>query len=196
MNKSFFCLAVVLFPTVALAQVLTTADILGAGKQAVMLSENHLYDTNVDLNIVYAMYVRGLTSKADLYVSLGETHILGQDQAFVGVGGNLKLFIFKGNRVSLFGVASVPLHRRAESCIVLLNPAVVVSRALNTKISLYSGLNALVRVGPHGGDLFTPLENKVNVPIGAAITLGNWGVYAEADFGRLKAIGVALSRTL
>ncbi len=160
-----------------------------------MISENHLYDADVDSNIAYVMYVRGLTPRFDLYVSAGETHILGEDQAFVGIGGNLKLVSFRGNSVSLFGIASTPLHRRSEAALILLNPAVVISRTLTSRISLYSGLNALVRVSPHSDDLFTPLENKLNVPAGIAVTLGSWGVFAEADFGNIKAIGAGLSKT-
>jgi hypothetical protein len=67
---------------------------------------------------------------------------------------------FRGNSVSLFGIASMPPRRRSEAARILLNPAVVISRTLSSRISLYSGLNALVRVSPHSDDLFTPLENN------------------------------------
>jgi hypothetical protein len=194
MYKTLIALALLSISASASAQVLATADTLGKGKQAVMISENHLYDADVDLNIVYAMYIRGLTPRFDLYVSVGETHILGEDQAFVGAGGNIKLVSFAGNSVSLFAVASTPLHRRSEAAAVLLNPALVISRALGAKVSLYSGLNALVRISPHSDDVFSPLENKVNVPAGIAVTLGNWGVFAEADFGNIKAVGASMSR--
>lgn len=62
------------------AQVLTTAETLGRGSQAVMLSENHLFVDGVDLNIAYAQYVRGMSKRFDLYVSFGTTNIQGQNQ--------------------------------------------------------------------------------------------------------------------
>jgi hypothetical protein len=183
-----------LFAVSANAQVLTTAETIGEGKQLVAVSENHLYEGDVDLNIAYAMYVRGVTPRLDLFTAVGETHIFGEGQAWVGVGGNAKLFSVDKVSVSTFAMVSVPLHRFAESSTVLANPAVVVSRPINSKLSLYSGLNMLIPIGARARGLFTPPSNKLNVPLGASIALGNWGLVAEVDAGKLRAIGIMVSR--
>lgn len=195
MFKTIVVLIVLSVATLAEAQVLTTADTIGKGKQAIMLSENHLYDADVDLNVAYLMYIRGLTPRLDLYVSLGETNILGQDQVWVGLGGNARVLSVRGTSVSLFALASIPLHRQKESSTVLLNPAVVVSRMLNARVGIYTGLNVLVPVGARSRGLFTPPSNRLNVPAGVAVVVGNWMLLAEADLGKMKALGVGISRT-
>ncbi|MBX4191262.1 MAG: hypothetical protein KW804_00485 [Candidatus Doudnabacteria bacterium] len=159
------------------------------------ISENHQYEDGVDLNVAYVMYARGITPRLDLYVGVGETNIFGQDQAWMTVGGSAKLFSVRNYSVSLFALASVPLHRFDEASTVLFNPAVVVSRAVTSKLSLYSGVNVYVPIGARSRGPFTPSQNKLNYPIGALVVLGDdWGLAAEADFGKLKAIGIAVSR--
>lgn len=193
MNK-FLIVVFVLFATSARAQVLTTAETLGKGKQMVAVSENHLEDAGTGMNIAYVMYAKGLTSRFDLYTAVGETRLLGEGQAWVGIGGNAKLFSARKVSVSLFTLASVPLHRFSESSVVLLNTAVVVSRPVNSKLSVYTGVNTLVPIGKRDQGFFSPVDNKLNFPLGASIALGNWGITAEADLGKMKAVGVALSR--
>jgi hypothetical protein len=179
----------------AQAQVLTPADTLGKGRQAAMLSENALVLDGTQLNVAYAMYIRGLADGADVYVSVGETHLLGEHQAFVGVGGNAHLGKIAGNSISLFSIVSAPLTGRRTGSAWLVNPAIVVSRPLNGKITAYSGLNALIPVGSHSSRFFTPPETELNVPAGVSILLGDWGLAIEADVGKLRALGLALSRT-
>ncbi len=193
MNK-FLIVVFVLFATSAQAQVLTTAETLGKGKQMVAVSENHLEDAGTGINIAYVMYAKGLTNRFDLYTVVGETRLLGEGQAWVGIGGNAKLFSARKTSVSLFTLASVPLHRFSESSVVLLNTAVVVSRPVNSKLSVYTGVNTLVPIGKRDQGFFTPVDNKLNFPLGASVALGAWGITAEADLGKMKAVGVALSR--
>lgn len=195
MIKTITVLAVLFSAISAQAQVLTTADTLGRGKQAVVVSENELSDSGLGINVAYAMYIRGVSDKADLYVSVGETHLLGQDQAYAGIGGNAQLLHAKGISVSLFGLASMPLHKQDQACTVLANAAVVVSRALNSRVSIYSGLNTLIPIGARERGLFTPPSNRINVPAGAALTFGDWSIIAEADLGKLRAVGLALGKT-
>lgn len=195
MIRTFVVMIVLLVAVQASAQVLTTADTLGAGKNALMGSENALVMDGTQINIAYAMYVRGLTSSADLYLAAGETHLLGQRQAWLGIGGNVHLGKIAGNSISLFGVVSLPLTGRQVGSSVLINQALMVSRPLTDKVSLYSGINVLIPVGASTTRFFTPPETQANVPVGVSVTLGNWGLTAEADFGKLKALGVALSRT-
>ncbi len=193
--KKVLTLVFALLASSASAQVLTTAETLGKGKQMVVVSENHLDDAGTGINIAYAMYIRGLTSRFDLYTAVGETHLLGEGQAWAAVGGNAKLFSARKISVSLFTLASVPLHRFSEASPVLLNTALVVSRPISSKLSVYSGVNTLVPIGNRDQAFFTPAQNKLNFPLGASLALGNWGITAEADLGKMKAVGVALSRT-
>ncbi len=193
MNK-FLIIAFCLYATAASAQVLTTAETLGKGKQMVAVSENHLNDAGTGINIAYVMYAKGLTSRFDLYVAVGQTQLLGQGQAWAGVGGNAKLFSARKVSVALFTLASVPLHRFSESSVVLLNTALVVSRPISSKLSVYTGVNTLVPIGRRDQGFFTPVDNKLNFPLGASLALGNWGITAEADLGKMRAVGVALSR--
>lgn len=185
---------IALFAASAQAQVLTTADTLGQGKQAVMVSENHLDDAGLGINMAYAMYVRGLTSKFDLYVTIGQTRLLGEEQIWVSVGGNRQVLHVNKTSVSLFTTVATPIMRTREASILLLNPAVVISQALGPKISVYSGINTLVPIGQVSRGFFTPTDNRFNVPVGAVLTFGNWGLCTEADLGHLKALGIGLSR--
>lgn len=177
------------------AQVLTTAETIGSGTQALMLTENHLWVDGVELNIPYVQWVRGLHDRFDLYASVGATHIFDRDQAWIGVGGNLKLFHRGGTAVSLFNIVSTGLHRREESSTVLLNSAVVVSRKISNAVSVWSGVNALIPIGARDRGVFTPPTKKVNVPVGVGIFHGPWGLFMEVDIGRLKAVGFGLART-
>src|SRR3989344_410946 len=127
MFKLMATVIVLAFAVSVQAQVLTTAETLGQGKQALTVSENVQYDAGVDIKIAYVMYAKGLTPRFDLYVGVGETHILGQDQAWITAGWNAKLFVVNGYSVSFFTLASLPLHRVRASSTLLLNPAVVVS---------------------------------------------------------------------
>lgn len=194
MIKNLIAMLAVVCSTSAEAQVLATAEPLHKDEQLVMLAENVLADGDDKLNIAYALYAKNISRRFDAYVAAGTTHIDGEGQAQMGWGGNFQLFAFSDNAVSVFGMAWVPLHRRNEAATVLFNPAVIVSRALSPKVSLYTGVNSLIPVGKHEQDLFTPRKTKVNVPVGVALFLGRWGVNAEADFGNLKAVGVSVGR--
>ena len=94
----------------------------------------------------------------------------------------------------VFGLATIPLTHRDEACQVLLNPAVIVSAPLGTRLSVYSGVNALVPIGDRARGIFTPPSTKANAPIGATYAFGPWGVWGEADIGPLRAFGVGLTR--
>jgi hypothetical protein len=177
------------------AQVLTTAETLSKDKEAVMFSENRLFVGGDELNIVYIQYIRGLTTRFDFYASLGGTQIFGENQAWVGVGGNLRLFRMGKVNVSSFNILSVPVHRRSEASTVLLNSAIVMSRNITERFALYSGVNSLWPIGAKERGLFTPPTKKINVPLGTAISLGKWTVFTEADIGRLKAVGIGISKT-
>ena len=183
------------------AQVLTTAETLGRGKQAVLASENRIFVDGARLHLLVGQYVRGLTDRLDLYLVAGdtrtddETTTLVIDQAWLGIGGNWSLGQWKDFHASLFAVVSVPINRRDQASLVLANPAVVVSRTVvKDRLALYTGINALVPLGHRERGWFTPPDTKVNVPAGALIMLGKWGVFAEADIGHLKAIGLGLTR--
>jgi hypothetical protein len=195
MMRSAPFVLVALMAASAQAQVLTPADTLGKGKQAAMLSENALVLDDTQLNVTYAMYIRGLAANADAYVSVGETHLLGERQVFVGLGGNAHLGKIAGNSISLFSILSAPLTGRRIGSAWLVNPAIVVSRPLTAKITVYSGINAVIPVGSRSSRFFTPPETELNVPAGASILIGDWGLAIEADVGKLRAVGLALSRT-
>ena len=57
-----------------------------------------------------------------------------------------------------------------------------------------TGLNGLVPIGDRERGIFTPPSAKMNVPIGGTYAIGAWGLWAEADFGNLKAVGFGLTR--
>ena len=196
MKRIFTALVIALcLPAVAAGQVLTTAETLGRGTQAILVSENRLFIAGDELNIAYANYVRGITNRFDLYVSIGETHFSGEGQVWLGAGGNLGLVRAGRLNVSVFNIVSVPLHRRDEACTVLLNSAIVASWKVSDGLTLYSGLNSLWPIGVRERGFFTPTEKLVNIPAGAAIFLGKWAIFAEGDFGKLKAVGMGLGRT-
>ncbi|HXV26509.1 MAG TPA: hypothetical protein VD862_00560 [Candidatus Paceibacterota bacterium] len=178
----------------ASAQVLTPAETLGKGNDTFFLSENHLFVDGDRLNIAYAGYMRGVTERADVYGYAGVTHIFGEDQVWLGIGGNVRLFRYKGFTVSSFNVLSTGLHRRSESSTVLWNTAAVVSRNLSQSVSVWSGVNALLPLGNREQGLFTPPDYEWNVPVGASWLINDrFGVYGEVDFGHVTAVGVGLS---
>jgi hypothetical protein len=178
------------------AQVLATAETLGAGKSGMLLAENIIVpgDGVANLNNAFGQFARGLSNRFDLYLAAGATTTEGSTQAWVGGGGNLRLVRISKAAVSLFGIATVPLNRRDEACQVLLNPALIVSAPLGAKLSVYSGVNALVPIGDRARGIFTPPSTQVNAPIGAAYAMGSWGLWGEADLGPLRAFGVGLTR--
>jgi hypothetical protein len=189
LKTAFFFL---IFPACATAQVLTTASTVGKGTTVAMLSENHLFVDGTDLNIGYAQYIHGVTKTFDFYASVGTTNFAGENQEWVGAGGNLHLFQAAKFDVSLYSVVSVPVNRRNEASTVLLNSAVVVSREINKTLTLYSGGNGLFPIGAKERGFFTPTTRKLNVPAGAAISHGKWVLFFEGDIGRLKAVGVGV----
>jgi hypothetical protein len=176
--------------------VLTIGETLGRGKSGLLLSDNVISPGAgiPNLNIAYGMWAKGLTDRFDLYLSAGATTTEGATQGWLGGGGNLRLMRVKKVAVSLFGVASVPLNRRDEACRVLLNPALVASAPLGAKLTVYSGLNSLIPLGDRARGIFTPPSVKANVPIGATYAIGPWGLWGEADFGNLRALGLGLTR--
>jgi hypothetical protein len=178
------------------AQVLSIGETLGKGKSGLLLSDNVLVPGEgiPNLNLAYGEYARGLTDRFDLYVSFGGTTTEGTTQALVGGGGNLRLVRFRKVTLSLFTVASVPLNRREEACLVLLNPALIASAPLGAKLTVYSGVNGLVPIGDRARGIFTPPSTKINVPIGGTYAIGPWGLWGEGDFGNLRAFGVGLTR--
>ena len=177
------------------AQVLTTAETLGKGKAGLLLSHNvYVIGDGPNYNIAYVLWAKGLTDRYDLYLSAGESTTEGNTQIFVGGGGNLRLFRVKKVAVSLFSVASVALNRRDEACQVLFNPALVASVPIGPKLTVYSGLNGLIPIGDRARGIYTPTTAIANVPFGAAYAIGPWGLWGEADFGHLRAVGVGLTR--
>ena len=189
--------------TAAHAQVLTTAETLGTGKAGVLVSDNRIFVDGVRLHLVVGQYVRGLSDRFDLYLVAGTTRTDDESgtrvltQTWLGAGGNLSAGQWKGFRASVFGVVSAPVNRRDQACVILANPALVVSRTVvKDRLAIYSGVNALVPLGHRDRGWFTPPDTKVNVPAGALIMLGKWGDFAEADIGHLSALGFGLSRGL
>ena len=182
--------------SVAHAQVLTVGDTLGKGKNGVLLSDNVVYPGEgiPSLNIAYAMYARGLSKRFDLYLSAGETTTEHARQGWVGGGGNLHVLSAGRTSVSLFNVASVPLNRRSEASDVFLNTAVVASAPAGPRVMVYTGVNSLIPIGHRARGIVTPPETRINIPAGATVSLGPWGLWAEADIGSLHAFGVGLTR--
>jgi hypothetical protein len=177
----------------AAAQVLTTAETLGKGTQAVAVSWSRIYDSGEVLNIPYLTYSRGLSSRFDVYAMAGETFIADLNQGWVGLGANARIVRSEKVSVSVFAVASAPVERIQQSSTALVNAALLISRPIVGPVTLYSGLNALIPVGAISRGVFTPIENKVTVPIGSSFVLGKWNILAEADFGQLTSFGLALA---
>jgi hypothetical protein len=178
------------------AQVLTIGETLGKGKNGLLLTDNAIVPGEgiPNLNIFYGEYARGLSERFDLYVSVGETTTDGSTQAWIGGGGNTRLARAGKVTFSLFTVGSVALNHRDEACQLLFNPALVASVPVNKTLTLYSGVNSLIPIGDRERGIFTPPSNKVNVPIGATVALGPWGLWGEADFGTLNTFGIGLTR--
>ena len=185
-----------LLPRAIEAQVLTIGETLGKGKSGLLVSDNVLVpgDGIPNLNIAYAEFARGLSDRFDLYLSIGEATTDKTTQAFAGGGGNLRLVRVQKATISFFNIASVALTRRDEACQVLWNPALVASVPLSKALTVYTGLNGLIPIGDRERGIFTPPSTKVNVPIGATYAIGPWGLWGEADFGNLRALGLGLTR--
>ena len=183
-------------PRAIQAQVLTIGETLGKGKAGLLLSDNVIVpgDGIPNLNIAYAEFAKGLTDRFDLYLAVGETTTEGTTQGWIGGGGNLRLVRIQKVTLSFFSIASVALNRRDEACQVLWNPALVASVPLSTTFTVYTGLNGLIPIGDRERGIFTPPSAKANVPIGGTYAIGPWGVWAEGDFGNLKAVGFGLTR--
>lgn len=197
MIRTLLAAALVILTTAeAGAQVLSIAETLGKGKNGVLVSDNAIVpgEAVANLNIFYAEYARGLTDRFDLYLAAGETTTEGSTQGWLSGGGNLRLARFRKVSLSLFTVASVPLNRRDEACQLLLNPALIVSAPIGTKLSVYSGVNSLVPIGDRERGIFTPPSTKVMAPIGATYAVGSWGIWGEADFGTLRAFGIGVTK--
>jgi hypothetical protein len=177
-------------------QVLSTAETLGKGKSALLLSDNLVVPGEgiADLNIAFGQIAHGLTDRFDLYAVAGATTTDGSTQAWIAPGGNLRLIRIGKISASLFALATIPLTHRDQACTVLLNPALIVSAPLGARVSIYSGVNALVPIGNRARGVFTPPSTKTNVPIGGTYALGAWGLWAEADIGPLRAFGAGLTR--
>ncbi len=185
------------------AQILTTAETLGKGKSAVFFSENRIFVDGARLHIIVGQYLRGLSDHFDVYIAAGATRtddVTATNvitQGWIGGGGNWSVGEWNGFRMSIFGIVSTPFNSRDQASDVLANPAVVISRTVvKDRLALYSGVNALVPIGHREQGWFTPPDTKVNVPIGALIMLGKFGIFAEADIGHLSALGIGLSRGL
>jgi hypothetical protein len=196
LKKLLILLLALFIPYLANGQVLTTAETGGKNNQAVMLSENRIFVDGIQLNIAYAEYVRGLTKRFDLYASIGNTTIFGENQAWIGIGGNLHLFRVEKVDVSFFNVGSVPVQRPKNASTVLLNSAIVVSRGLTKSITAYSGVNGLFPIGAKERGFFTPTTKKLNVPVGAAISHKKWLIFIEADIGHLSSAGIGIAHSL
>jgi hypothetical protein len=176
------------------AQVLTTADTLGKGTQALFVSYNVLREGDARLNVGYGLYSLGLTSRFDVYAGIGQTHTDGKSQAWVAFGGNLNIFAGKNVSVSFLNVESIALNRSDEASVLLSNLAVVVSRRITSTVSIYTGLNAFIPIGSRSRGVFTPTDNEFNVPIGCSFSIGDWSLAVESDIGKLKAIGLGVTR--
>jgi hypothetical protein len=178
------------------AQVLTIGETLGKGKSGILLTDNVVVpgDDIPNLNIAYGEFARGLSDRFDLYLAAGATTTDGATQGWLGGGGNLRLVRIQKVTLSFFSIASVALNRRDEACQVLWNPALVASVPLSKTFTVYSGLNGLIPIGDRERGIFTPPSAKTNVPIGGTYAIGAWGLWAEADFGNLRAFGVGLTR--
>lgn len=195
MKSILFTIFGLLITVSSQAQVLSTADTLGKGKNLLAVSENHLEDAGVGINIAYLQYIKGVNRNLDLYLSIGQTDLLDESQQWIGLGWNAHMVSIKGVSVSFYTNTTIPLGNTQIGSAVLVNPAIVVSHSVNSRLTLYTGVNALVPIGSQSSRFFTPMTTKVNVPVGASVIFGNWGVVGEVDFGSQKAVGVALSRT-
>lgn len=179
----------------AMAQVLSTGPLGETGAQAVVLSENRLCADSDSLNVAYAQYVRGLSKRLDLYVSLGSTRIFQRDQMWIGVGGDAKLGRAMGLDLSVYHVSSFPIQRRHEAATVLADTAVIVSRDVRPWLTAYAGWNTLVPVGATRRGVFTPTRWAGNVAVGVALKRGkHFSLALEGDFGwHLSALGSGAS---
>jgi hypothetical protein len=195
MKNVLFTIIALLITASSQAQVLSTADTLGKSKNLLAVSENNLEDAGVGINIAYLQYIRGVSPNFDLYLSVGQTDLFDESQQWIGLGWNAHLLSVKGVSVSFYTNTTIPLSNSQIGSAVLVNPAIVVSHSVNSRLTFYIGVNALVPIGSQSSRFFTPMTTKVNVPIGASIVFGNWGLVEEVDLGKLKAVGVALSRT-
>ena len=193
-----FCIVAALFLVTlagnAGAQVLNVPQTLGAGNQSIFISENRLYIEGDQLNVAYGQYARGLNDRFDFCVATGQTRFGGRGQMYVAVGGNWNLFTWKKFSLSAYNMVSVPVTRRDEASLVLLNAMLVAGYRVNDRLALVSGLNSLWPIGKAEQGVFTPPDKKINVPVGAAVSFGKWTLFGEADVGRLSAWGVGLAR--
>lgn len=190
-------LASIFSTSVISAQVLTTPQTVGKGKQALGFTENRATTEGASSHAPYIVGVWGLSSNLDLYVEAGDTHAIGQDQAFGGVGGNLHLLKIKKFDFSLYGIVTTGFHRRSEASTVFADGALLGGYQINANWAFYTGLNTFAPIGATNNKLFTPGNYKVNAPLGVSwsIPKSKWGIIAEVDVGpHSRATGISISK--
>lgn len=196
MKRLIMLIAVVCFCRTAVVAQVLNVDPVEKGKKLIFGSENRLYIKGDELNVAYAQYLWGARDGLNLCAAVGGTRIFRRDQAWVSVGENLRLFRVEKAAVSLYNTISMPLNCRHDASTALLNSMLIVSRPISTAVTIYSGINGLFPIGAKERGLFTPPDKKLNIPIGAAISRGTWTLFAEADIGHLKAVGVGIAKSL
>lgn len=178
------------------AQLLAFGQTSGRGSHSAMLAGSWQQDGGFGRVSPSVTYVKGVTDRADLYLSAGETADGHARQSWGGIGGNVHVRRVNGFDTSLYTTASFALTSRSRACTLLLNPAVIASRTLTDRLTLYGGVSALLPIGHRNDGVFTPTDDQLSVPFGLGISTGSWTVYGEIAFGRTRGIGVGIERSL
>ena len=194
-------IATLFLASCANAQVLNIADTLGKGKVGVFAGTSALLVRDfTTINWSFAEAIYGVNDRFDVYAGMSTTTLLGQTQVAPVVGANINILKSKVVNVSLFNILAIPMHRRQESSKVAWFTSVVASRTIQTgdySWYAYTGYSAYVPIGNRANTLFTPPGPVHNAPLGVAMPIGKWMIFAEYNLGGVQKIAaIGLSRTL
>ena len=179
-----------------MAQIQSTADVLGKGKSALFISSNVLVAEDADTATASVLqYWRGVSSRVDIFGGVSITTLPHEKQFGVNGGANINLLKSKWMSVSAFNMLSTPLHRRTDASATVWFAAGIISHTFGQNgPSVYGGYSATVPLGHTAERLFTSAETVHNFPIGIAIPWGKWTIYPEYNYGRtVQTVGIGIA---
>lgn len=194
MKLTTVVLMALIVASVSFAQVMSTADTLGKGKNALFLGTAPTWVSGGDMGTANFVQVwHGFTDRIDGFCGVAVFTVPDQAQAngLCGINANLVQVKPKDDpkapskfSVSTFQMVATGLHARKDSSTFWWYPAVIANTNVpvgKTTLSPYVGYAVTVPVGNIENKVFTFDQPVHNVPVGLAITRGRFVFFAEYD---------------
>jgi hypothetical protein len=180
--------------TTVSAQVYSTAETNGTGKNSVSVQAYEMKYLGAWSNGGWAQVSHGLTDRVDAFALAGWTYYNGATQPWVGIGSNVNVGKLAGFDFSIYDYLTKPLARHDEASTLSLDTAVLVSRRIGPATG-YIGGNVIIPIGHLDRATFTTPHTEHQLVAGAAVPVKAWTVYGEVDAGHLLSVGFGLSRS-